>query len=175
MAMLCGTMRLMTDAVHEWPLGERVREARGTESERSVAKRAEISPEMYWQIENGRRRNGDPLKRPNAEIIAKVARAVDIPVAEALALAGLKPEHHMSAPPAEEELARKVGKLGPEEKRAIEIIVDRLLVARGYVSASSAGAVDVVVRSAGEEVHTDVQSHGEPMNGSAASKQRQED
>lgn len=169
--MLCGTMRLMTDAVHEWPLGKRVREARGEESERSVAKRAEISPEAFWQIENGRRRNGDALKRPSAEIITKVARALDIPVDEALRLAGLKPEHHMSAAPAEEQLARKLSKLGPEQQRAIEILVDGLLVTRSHM----APAVDVVVRSAGEEVHADVQSHGEPLSGAAAPKQRQED
>ena len=151
-----------------------MRSARGDESERSAAKRAGISPEMFWQIENGRRRNGDPLKRPSAEIIAKVARAVDIPVAEALKLAGLKPEHHMSVAPAEEELTRKLAQLGPELRRAIETIVDDLLVARGYVA--RAGATDVVAGSAGEEAHADVQSHGELVDRAAeAPKQHQGD
>lgn len=173
--MLCGTMRLMTDAVHEWPLGERVRQARGKESQRAVAKRADIAAETLWQIENGKRRDSAEFNRPSAEIVMKIARAVDIPVAEALKLAGYNPKLHMPAESFEEVLARKMGALKPEEQRALEILIDSLLVARGHVRADAPSVLDVVVRSAGEEVHADVQSHGEPLSGAAAPKQRQED
>jgi transcriptional regulator with XRE-family HTH domain len=168
-------MRGMTDAVHEWPLGERVLQARGEESQRAVAKRAGISPEMLWQIENGKRRDGFALKRPPAEIIMKVARAVGIPVAEALELAGYRPELYMPAEPFETVLARKMGTLRPEEQRALEILVDSLLVARGHLRAGTPSAMDVVVRSAGEDAAADVRSHGESVNGAAAPKQHQDD
>lgn len=151
----------MTDAVHDWPLGERLQRARGEESQRSVAARADISPEMLWQLENGRRRDGKVLKRPSADLIMRVARAVDVPVAEALRLAGYKPEHHLepAADGIEAQLARKVAKLQPEVQRAVEIIVDSLLRDAGYVAGQP--AVDVMVRSAGQEVRPGVRSHGQ--------------
>jgi transcriptional regulator with XRE-family HTH domain len=113
-------------AMHQWPLGERVRSARGRESGRSVANRAGIDPEVYRQLENGRRRDGRSLKRPNPEVISKVARALNIPVSEALELAGYRPERYMPAEPFEVALARKIRGLTPEQQRAIEILVDSL-------------------------------------------------
>lgn len=173
--MLCETMRNMTDAVHEWPLGERVRQARGTESQRSVAKRAGVSAELIWQIENGRRRSDDAPFSPKPVTVEQVARALDIPVPEALRLAGYNPDHHVEPSGGlEVDLARKMTKLEPQEVRAVEILVDSILVARGYMSAPVAN-VDVVVRSAGEEVRADIESHGEPVNGAAGARQPQGD
>jgi transcriptional regulator with XRE-family HTH domain len=168
----------MTDAVHEWPLGERVLQARGKESQRAVARRADIAAETLWQIENGKRRDKAPFTRPSAEIVMKVARAVGVPVSEALELAGYDPALHLPSEPFEVLLARKMGALKPEEQRAVEILVDGLLVARGYVKADASAPADVVVRSAGEDVHMDVQSHGEQVDDSsdgAMPRQRQED
>jgi transcriptional regulator with XRE-family HTH domain len=167
----------MSDTAHEWPLGERVREARGEESHKSVARRAGIGAETVWQIENGRRRAVGPFSRPKPDTIAKLARALGIPVSEALTLAGYNPENYVNLldEGVETALARKMAKLQPEEQRALEILVDGLLVARGHMSAGGGATVDVVVRSAGEEVKTDVQSHGEPVNGAVPSRQPQED
>lgn len=173
--MLCETMRPMTDAVHEWPLGERVLRARGKESQRTVAKRAGVSPEMLWQIENGRRRSDDAPFSPKASTVEKVARALGIPVPEALTLAGYNPDHHVEPSDGlEVDLARKVAKLAPQEVRAVEVLVDSILVARGYMSAPVA-RTDVVVRSAGEAVRADIQSHGEPVDGAAGARQPQGD
>lgn len=169
--MLCGTMRPMSEAVHEWPLGERVREARGTEPQKVVARRAGVGAETLWQIENGKRRGDDyPFSPPKAEIIAKVARALDIPVSEALTLAGYNPEHHLELVDEgmEAQLALKLAKLAPEQRRALEILVDGLLVNRGYLAAEAA----VVAGSAGEEVGPVVQSHGELLNGDAVRQSR---
>ena len=165
----------MTDAVHEWPLGDRVRQARGKESHRSLAKRAGVSAELVWQLENGRRRSDDAPFSPKASTVEQVARALDIPVSEALVLAGYKPEHHMSAEPFENALARKLGQLTPEQQRAFEILVDSLLVAGGHVGARPVGVPDVMVKSAGEEVRADVQSQGESVTGAAGSRQPQGD
>lgn len=169
--MLCETMRFMTDAVHEWPLGERVRQARGKESHRSLAKRAGVSAELIWQIENGRRRSDDAPFSPKADTVERVARALSIPVSEALKLAGHNPDHHVEPSDGlEVDLARKMTKLEPQEVRAVEILVDSILVARGRMAAPTAG-VDVVVRSAGEEVRAEIESHGEPVNGAAGARQ----
>lgn len=167
-------MRSMTDAVHEWPLGVRVLQARGEESARSVAKRAKVSPEVLWQIENGRRRDGAAFTRPKASTVEQVARALDIPVSEALELAGYKPDHYVK--PSEgrgASLARKAEKLEDREFRAVEILVDSILISRGYMSAAPTG-LDVVVHSAGEEVHPVVQSHGESVSDDTV-KQSQRD
>lgn len=166
--MLCGTMRLMSDAVHEWPLGKRVREARGEEPQKVVARRANIGAETLWQIENGKRRDKAPFSPPKPEIIAKLARALDIPVSEALTLAGYNPEHHLDLADEglETQLALKLAKLAPEQKRALEIVVDGLLEARGYIEPRTPQShVDTVVRSIGEGVQSGVYSHGEPARG----------
>jgi transcriptional regulator with XRE-family HTH domain len=158
----------MSDAVHKWPLGERVREARGTEPLKVVARRAGIGAETLWQIENGRRRDDYPFSAPKAEIIAKAARALQIPVSEALTLAGYKPEDHLAVVDEgmETQLASKVAQLAPEQIRAIEIIVDSLLRERGYIDPETPQRhADSVVRSIGEAAQAGVYSHGEPAGG----------
>lgn len=164
----------MTDAEHEWPLGERVRNARGKESQKSVAKRANVSPELLWQIEAGRRRDGAVSKPKPASIIA-VARALEIPATEALRLAGYKPEHYISATPTEGlevELARKVSKLRPEQQQALEILVDGLLEQGGHVSG---GSMDVVVHSGTERPRVEVQSRGERAVGAGSTEPARQD
>lgn len=119
-------MTVDAEKPHEWPLGARVQQARGRESQRAVATRADIAAETLWQIENGRRRDSAEFNRPSAEIVMRVARAVGIPVSEALELAGYDPALHMSAEPFEVVLARKISALTPEQQRAVEILVDGL-------------------------------------------------
>jgi transcriptional regulator with XRE-family HTH domain len=125
----------MTDEerdLDEWPLGPRVTEARGSESARSVARRAGISPELLWQIENGRRRDDRPWNRPTAPNIQAVARAVGIPEAEALELAGYNPDHYITpvddgpALMSEAVLAKKIQGLDVPDRRAVEKIVESL-------------------------------------------------
>jgi transcriptional regulator with XRE-family HTH domain len=176
--MLCGTMRLMSDAVHEWPLGKRVRDARGEEPQKVVARRAGIGAETLWQIENGRRRDAAAFSPPKPEIIAKLARALDIPVSEALTLAGYNPEHHLdlAGEGVETQLALKLARLGSEQKRAIEIIVDSLLRERGYIEPtvpqSPVETVDVATRSAGEGIRFGVESHGETVEDGRVTPER---
>jgi transcriptional regulator with XRE-family HTH domain len=130
----------MSDFPHEWPLGERVREARGEEPQKVVARRAGIGAETLWQIENGKRRGDDyPFSPPKPDIIAKLARALDIPVSEALTLAGYNPEHHLDlvGDGPETRLALKLARLTPEQKRALEIVVDGLLGTQGLPDLAS--------------------------------------
>lgn len=150
-----------------------MREARGEEPQKVVARRAGIGAETLWQIENGRRRDAAAFSPPKPEIIAKLARALDIPVSEALTLAGYNPEHHLDLADEglETQLALKVAKLSSEQQRALEILVDGLLVARGHMMADGA-TVDVAMRSAGEPIRYGVESHGETVKGGKVTSER---
>lgn len=164
----------------EWPLGELVRTAiteRGW-SERETARRAKVSASFIRDLLLGYMR-GSPNKpwKPKAPMVQAVARALEISEAEALTLAGYRPEDFItvvdSGGPvvAPEQLARQIKALSPTDRRAIETIVDSLLRERGYVGtdAGDDGDTEMEIRSgpselthrgvyAGpdEEVHRDV-------------------
>ena len=113
-------------------LGRLVREARGSEAAKPFARRAGVSPEVLWQIENARRRDRKDWAGPTAPILQAVARAAGIPEAEALRLAGYNPDHYIT--PVEDEaplmsetaLARVIGELPVNDRRALETLTNSL-------------------------------------------------
>lgn len=156
-------------AAATWPLGERVRQARGRLSLKHVSDKAGIGVETIRQVENKRRADGKPWSPPRPGTVQKLARALDIPEREALELAGYKPSDYIDTatdegPPlmSPAVLAEQVAKMDPEMRRALETIVVTHLKAKGYIAAD---APEVPVRSVGEGEHGGVRSRGEVARG----------
>lgn len=81
-------------ATREWPLGDYIREHRGGMSIRAAARRAGISEGWWRRAESGTQTVAGIEQdiTVKAETIAKIARAVNADVAEALRLGGHDPD-----------------------------------------------------------------------------------
>lgn len=78
----------------EWPLGDFIREARGTLSVRESAKRAGISEGRWRQVELGYQQVGNGITvpvQPRPQTLAAMCKAISADVAQALRLAGHNP------------------------------------------------------------------------------------
>jgi len=75
------------EAQREAAVGEALRVARGAESQRSVAKRAGVSPTQWRHMENGVRDNGVPV-RASDKTLEAAALAVGIDPPALFTLAG---------------------------------------------------------------------------------------
>lgn len=149
----------MTDGEGGWPLGDRLRAARGTEPIKALAARAGVGPETYWQLENGRRRDDQPFRVSKPPIVLAVARALRIPEEEALELAGYEPWRYITqaddggSPLASpEEFAKSVAQLPTDMQRALQAIVEVYLRDRG--SARPANSPMVVKPGPAEAPHS---------------------
>lgn len=166
----------MTDGEGGWPLGERLREARGTEPIKALAVRAGVGPETYWQLENGRRRDDQPFRVSKPPIVMAVARALRIDEREALELAGyewwryIKPADDDGPPLASpEEFAKSVAQLPLDMQRALQKVVEVYVRDRGSEASKSqmivkAGPVEMPhsgARFGPEEPPLSDQSQGE--------------
>ncbi len=163
----------------EWPLGPRVREARGRLSLATVANRAGLGVETVWQIENGRRRDSRPWSPAKPATILALARALSLDEAEALEMAGYRAADYITtagagggslmAPAA---LAEQVARLDPDVRRAIEVLVVAQLRARGYL----ADELVAVKSGGGEAAKSGVLSGpSEPARGTEHHEERTKD
>lgn len=83
------------NAAGEWPLGQFIRDARGTLSIREAARRASISEGRWRQVELGYQQVGGGITvpvQPRPQTLAAMCKAISADVAEALRLAGHNPD-----------------------------------------------------------------------------------
>jgi transcriptional regulator with XRE-family HTH domain len=129
------------DPATAWALGQRLKEARGSLSLDKVAETAGVTRETVRSYETGRRADNDKAVNPRPQTLRAIAEALGIPVREAFQEAGidsrhLRPHERQEAKPSSA-LVAKMHRLDPEMLGALELIVDRILRAGGYIAADA--------------------------------------
>lgn len=122
-----------------WPLGQRLRKARGTLSLDKVAEMSGVKRETIRSYENGYRADNRKPVNPRPTTLRPLAEALGIPVREAFDLAKIDPRHlrphELEPAKPSSRLMAKIERVGdPAVLSALEVLVDRVLRADGFIA-----------------------------------------
>ncbi|WP_187313451.1 helix-turn-helix domain-containing protein [Actinosynnema mirum] len=117
-------------------------------SGREAARRLGISQQTVRNLLADQTHRGDPF-RPSRATLLKIADGLGEPVHPWLALAGYEVD---KVDQGAEMLAGKIDLLSPDDRQAIEQLVDSLLISKGYVHPAVVRAHEEVARPVGHAV-----------------------
>jgi transcriptional regulator with XRE-family HTH domain len=110
-------------------LGVFIRQKRGTESLRDLAKRCGVSHTLIDTLEKGYDPRTRKVARPTVDSLKKIAIGLGVNILELLLLAADEectdlPSPHISQNLEILEIARKLEKLSPEKRKALETLAE---------------------------------------------------